>query len=124
MLAFLEEAQIDRAGCFEYSDVEGATANQIEGQLPGSVKRERFERFMEKQAEISTARLATKVGSTIDVIVDHIDEEVITGRSKGDAPEVDGLVEVSQFRDNVCVGDVIQVEIEESGEYDLFGIQR
>ncbi len=123
LLDFLEQAQIDRAGCFEYSNVEGATANQIESQLPAAVKRERFERFMTRQAEISASRLHQKVGSTIDIIVDHIDDGILTGRSKGDAPEVDGLVEVSQFSENVRVGDIIQVKVEEAGEYDLFAIQ-
>ncbi|NKB77852.1 MAG: 30S ribosomal protein S12 methylthiotransferase RimO [Gammaproteobacteria bacterium] len=123
LLDFLEQAQIDRAGCFQYSDVEGATANQIEGQVPAAIKQERFDRFMMKQADISASRLDQKTGSTIDVIVDHIDDDVLTGRSKGDAPEVDGLVEVSQFNPNVSVGDIIQVEVTEAGDYDLFGIQ-
>ncbi|MBX2868312.1 MAG: 30S ribosomal protein S12 methylthiotransferase RimO [Acidiferrobacterales bacterium] len=122
LLTFIQDAQIDRAGCFEYSDVEGASANQLEGQVPESVKKERFERFMETQQEISTARLRNKVGKTLDVMLDTIDGDSAIGRTKGDAPEVDGIVEVELAGCSGKTGDVINVKVTDATEYDLRGI--
>ena len=122
LLDFLKEAQLDRVGCFKFSPVEGAPATNMADQVPEDVKEERFHRFMQLQQEISANRLKQKIGKTLDVLVDEIDEEGIIGRSKADAPEVDGLVYVDNLSGiNVKVGDVIKVTITNSDEYDLWG---
>ena len=122
LLDFLKEAQLDRVGCFKFSPVEGAPATEMADQVPEDVKDERFHRFMQLQQEISANRLKQKIGKTLDVLVDEIDEEGIIGRSKADAPEVDGLVYVDNLSGiNVKVGDVIKVTITNSDEYDLWG---
>ena len=122
LLDFLKEAQLDRVGCFKFSPVEGAPATEMADQVPEDVKEERFHRFMKLQQEISANRLKQKIGKTLDVLVDEIDEEGIIGRSKADAPEVDGLVYVDNLSGiNVKVGDVIKVTITNSDEYDLWG---
>ena len=122
LLDFLKEAQLDRVGCFKFSPVEGAPATEMADQVPEDVKEERFHRFMQLQQEISANRLKQKIGKTLDVLVDEIDEEGIVGRSKADAPEVDGLVYVDNLSGiNVKVGDVIKVTITNSDEYDLWG---
>ena len=122
LLDFLKEAQLDRVGCFKFSPVEGAPATEMADQVPEDVKEERFHRFMQLQQEISTKRLKQKIGKTLDVFVDEIDEEGIIGRSKADAPEVDGLVYIDNLSGiNVKVGDVIKVTITNSDEYDLWG---
>ena len=122
LLDFLKEAQLDRVGCFKFSPVEGAPATEMADQVPEDVKEERFHRFMRLQQVISANRLKQKIGKTLDVLVDEIDEEGIIGRSKADAPEVDGLVYVDNLSGiNVKVGDVIKVTITNSDEYDLWG---
>ena len=122
LLDFLKEAQLDRVGCFKFSPVEGAPATEMADQVPEDVKEERFHRFMQLQQEISANRLKQKIGKTLDVLVDEIDEEGIIGRSKADAPEVDGLVYVDNLSGiDVKVGDVIKVTITNSDEYDLWG---
>lgn len=122
LLDFLKEAQLDRVGCFKFSPVEGAPATEMTDQVPEDVKEERFHRFMQLQQEISANCLKQKIGKTLDVLVDEIDEEGIIGRSKADAPEVDGLVYVDNLSGiNVKVGDVIKVTITNSDEYDLWG---
>lgn len=122
LLDFLKEAQLDRVGCFKFSPVEGAPATDMADQVPEDVKEERFHRFMQLQQEISANRLNQKIGKTLDILVDEIDEEGIIGRSKADAPEVDGLVYVDNLSGiNVKVGDVIKVTITNSDEYDLWG---
>ncbi|WP_118791686.1 30S ribosomal protein S12 methylthiotransferase RimO [Haemophilus haemolyticus] len=122
LLDFLKEAQLDRVGCFKFSPVEGAPATEMADQVPEDVKEERFHRFMQLQQEISANCLKQKIGKTLDVLVDEIDEEGIIGRSKADAPEVDGLVYVDNLSGiNVKVGDVIKVTITNSDEYDLWG---
>ena len=122
LLNFLKEAQLDRVGCFKFSPVEGAPATEMADQVPEDVKEERFHRFMQLQQEISANRLKQKIGKTLDVLVDEIDDEGIIGRSKADAPEVDGLVYVDNLSGiNVKVGDVIKVTITNSDEYDLWG---
>ena len=113
LLEFLEEAQLDRVGCFAYSPVEGAAANALPGAIPEEVKEERRRRFMEKQAAISLTKLKNRVGKTLTVLVD----EPGLGRSKADAPEIDGTVRFSggkagQFRD---------VVIDRADEHDLYG---
>ncbi|WP_440053100.1 30S ribosomal protein S12 methylthiotransferase RimO [Pseudoalteromonas sp. T1lg65] len=120
LLDWLEEAQLDRVGCFKYSPVEGAKANEIEEQVPEDVKQDRFERFMLKQQAISKARLALRIGTTMDVLIDEVDEEGAIGRTYADAPEIDGLVYLNG-ESNVKPGDIVKVAIEHSDEYDLWG---
>ncbi len=122
LLDFLKEAQLDRVGCFKFSPVEGALATEMADQVPEDVKEERFHRFMQLQQEISAERLKQKIGQTLDVIVDEIDNEGIIGRTKADAPEVDGLVYIENLSGTpVKVGEFIKVTITHSDEYDLWG---
>ena len=122
LLDFLKEAQLDRVGCFKFSPVEGAPATEMADQVPEDVKEERFHRFMQLQQEISAERLKQKIGRTLDVIVDEIDDEGIIGRTKADAPEVDGLVYIENLSGTpVKVGEFIKVTITHSDEYDLWG---
>ena len=122
LLDFLREAQLDRVGCFKFSPVEGAPATEMADQVPEDVKEERFHRFMQLQQEISAERLKQKIGQTLDVIVDEIDDEGIIGRTKADAPEVDGLVYIKNLSGApVKVGEFIKVTITHSDEYDLWG---
>lgn len=122
LLDFLKEAQLDRVGCFKFSPVEGAPATEMADQVPEDVKEERFHRFMQLQQEISAERLKQKIGQTLDVIVDEIDDECIIGRTKADAPEVDGLVYIESLSGTpVKVGEFIKVTITHSDEYDLWG---
>ena len=122
LLDFLKEAQLDRVGCFKFSPVEGAPATEMADQVPEDIKEERFHRFMQLQQEISAERLKQKIGQTLDVIVDEIDGEGIIGRTKADAPEVDGLVYIENLSGApVKVGEFIKVTITHSDEYDLWG---
>jgi len=119
MLDFLEEAQLDRVGAFQYSNVDGATAAGLPNHVEEAVKQERYDRFMEVQQRISAAKLQAKVGTKIEVIVDEVVEEGAVARSKADAPEIDGQV----FLDNqtqLNPGDILTVEVEEADEYDLW----
>lgn len=119
LLDWMTEAQLDRVGCFQYSPVEGAPANALEGAVPEEVKQERWNRFMEHQQAISTARLAARVGKEIDVLIDEVDEDGAIGRSSADAPEIDGNVYVSS--DNpLKPGDLVRVRVTDSDEYDLW----
>jgi len=120
LLDWLKEAQIDRLGCFKYEPVEGATANDIPGAVPEEVKEERWHRLMGLQREISAARLAAKVGKDIDVIVDEVDDEGAIGRSRGDAPEIDGSVFLNG-ETGVKPGDIVRVTVENADDYDLWG---
>jgi len=119
LLDFLTEAQLDRVGCFAYSPVDGAAANDLPDAVPEEVKQDRLERFMAHQAEISAARLQQKVGRRGRVIIDEVVEEGAVGRSEADAPEIDGQV----FIDNAThlkVGDIVDVEFEEADDHDLW----
>lgn len=121
LLDWMSEAQLDRVGCFQYSPVEGATANKLDGIVPDEVKQERWERFMEHQQAISTARLAAKVGREMDVLIDEIDEDGdAVGRSSADAPEIDGNVFITSEQ-KLEPGQMVRVRITDSSEYDLFG---
>lgn len=123
LLDFLKEAQLDRVGCFKFSPVEGAVATDMPDQVPEEVKEERFHRFMQLQQEISAARLQAKIGKTVQVIIDDIDEEGIIGRSMADAPEIDGVVYVDNPSNQlVTVGQIISVTITHADEYDLWRI--
>ena len=119
---WLKEAELDRVGCFKYEPVEGAAANELEGAVPEDVKQARWERFMQTQQEISAKRLARKVGTMIDVIVDEVDGEGAIARSKADAPEIDGNVFLNGDTD-VKPGDIVQVRVEHADEYDLWAIR-
>ena len=120
LLDFLKEARLDRVGCFKYSPVEGATANELADQVPEEVKEERWNRFMQLQQQISAERLQEKVGREILVIIDEVDEEGAIGRSMADAPEIDGAVYLNG-ETNVKPGDIIRVKVENADEYDLWG---
>lgn len=121
LLDFIEEAEIDRAGCFKYEPVTGATANELEGVVPDEVKEERFAQLMEVAQNVSFHQLQKKVGRTIDVIVDDVRPEgnIAIARSKWDAPEIDGQVIVSNAT-NIKIGDIVSVKVTDNDEYDLF----
>ena len=118
LLSFLRDAQLDRVGCFQYSAVEGATANQLANPVPEQLKQERWDRFMQLQQEISEDKLEQKVGQTLTILIDEIDHERALGRSYADAPEIDGCVQVLGEH-NLHVGDMVDVCIEDATEYDL-----
>jgi ribosomal protein S12 methylthiotransferase len=120
LLSWLDEAQLDRVGCFRYEPVAGATANDLGTPIPDSVKDERWHRFMARQQAISAKRLKRKVARRIDVIIDEVGPTVAKGRSQGDAPEIDGAVYVVSRRP-LRVGDIAKVKIERADEYDLHG---
>ena len=120
LLDFMTEAQLDRVGCFAYSPVKGAVANDLPDPIPEELKQERLARFMAHQAEISAARLQRRVGRIETVLIDEVVEEGAVARSTADAPEIDGQV----FIDNAThlkVGDFVDVKLEEADEYDLWG---
>ncbi|GGG25080.1 30S ribosomal protein S12 methylthiotransferase RimO [Chelatococcus composti] len=121
LLQWLQEAKLDRVGCFRYEPVKGAPANDIAPAVPDEVKEERWHRFMQTQAKVSAQRLKTRVGRRIPVIIDEAGPSVAKGRSKWDAPEIDGNVYVSSRRP-LRVGDIVTVKIESSDAYDLHGI--
>ncbi len=120
LLDFMSEAQMDRVGCFAYSPVKGAVANDLPDQVPEEVKQERLARFMAHQAEISAARLQRRVGRIETVLIDEVVEEGAVARSKADAPEIDGQVFIDGAT-HLKVGDFVDVELEEADEYDLWG---
>lgn len=120
LLDFLEQAQLDRVGCFKYSPVDGATANELPDHVPEDVQQERWERFMQTQQRISAARLQQKIGRTLEVLIDEVDDEGSIGRTYADAPEIDGVVYLNQ-EFTLSVGDRVMVNIEHADEYDLWG---
>lgn len=119
LLDWMQEAQLDRVGCFQYSPVEGAPANLLDDPVPDDVKQDRWERFMALQQTISAERLALKVGREIDVLIDEVDEDGAVGRSAADAPEIDGCVYVSSDKP-LQPGDMVRVRVTDSDEYDLW----
>jgi ribosomal protein S12 methylthiotransferase len=122
LLNFLDEAQIDRAGCFAYSPVEGATANQLDNPVPSELREDRRARFMAKAEDTSIKRLAKKIGKRIQVIIDRVDDSGGIGRTIGDAPEIDGLVKVlpaSKPSKRYRAGDIIKVTVINSQGHDL-----
>jgi ribosomal protein S12 methylthiotransferase len=121
LLNWLEEAQLDRVGAFKFEPVQGAAANVLPDPVPEEVKQERYERVMALSASISADKLAAKVGKTLDVLIDAVDGEGATGRSKADAPEIDGEVHLRDAG-HLAPGDIVSVTIEDSDEHDLFGV--
>ncbi len=121
LLDWLDEAQLDRVGCFQYENVAGARSNALPDHVPDEVKQDRWNRFMEKSQAISEAKLAAKVGKRLDVIIDEIDDEGATCRTKADAPEIDGNLFIDEGFEGLSVGDIVSVEVDEASEYDLWG---
>ena len=120
LLDFMSEAQMDRVGCFAYSPVKGAAANDLPGAVPEEVKQERLARFMAHQAEISAARLQRRIGRIETVLIDEVVEEGAVARSKADAPEIDGQVFIDGAT-HLKIGDFVEVELEDADEYDMWG---
>ena len=123
LLAWLEEAQLDRVGAFKFEAVEGAPATSMGDQVPEEVKQQRYETVMALSARISAQKLDAKVGKTIDVLIDEVDDETggATGRSKADAPEIDGEVHLRDAGE-LAPGDIVCARIEDADEHDLFGV--
>lgn len=119
LLDFLEEAQLDRVGCFAYSPVKGAAANELPNAVPEDIKQERLTRFMELQSQISAGRLQRRIGNIETVLIDEVVEEGAVARSQSDAPEIDGLVFIDGAT-HLKVGEFVEVEIEEADEHDLW----
>ena len=120
LLEWLDVAQIDRAGCFRYEPVKGADSNAIANQIPADVIEDRWNRFMAAQQKISTARLKQKIGKTMPVLIDSASDSGIIGRTMGDAPDIDGVVHVTS-KEPLRSGQIVNVKITKSDEYDLFG---
>ncbi|MBS3980070.1 MAG: 30S ribosomal protein S12 methylthiotransferase RimO [Rhodobacteraceae bacterium] len=121
LLDWLDEAQLDRVGCFQYENVAGARSNDLPDHVPAEVKQDRFDRFMERAQAISAAKLAAKVGKVLEVIVDDVDEDGATCRTRADAPEIDGNLFIDEGFEGLTPGDIVKVEVDEAGEYDLWG---
>lgn len=119
LLDFLQAAQLDRVGCFAYSPVNGAKANELPHAIPDDIKQERYQRFMQAQTKISEQKLRHKIGKTLDVLVDAIEDDTAIARSKADAPEIDGLVYFPALA-ATKVGQFTRVVIESAQEHDLF----
>ena len=120
LLDWLGEAKLDRVGCFRYENVAGARSNALPDHVPDAVKDERWHRFMETAQEISVAKLAAKIGQTLDVIVDEVEDDVLTCRSTADAPEIDGNVFLDAWPEGTRPGDILTVTVDEATEYDLW----
>jgi ribosomal protein S12 methylthiotransferase len=119
LLEFIEEARLDRVGCFAYSPVEGAAANELPGAVPDEVREERRRRLMDVQEDISAELLAARIGREIEVLVDAVDDEGTIARSASDAPEIDGLVFIDEFFD-AEPGDFLRVKVVDADEHDLY----
>ena len=121
LLEWLEVAQLDRVGCFTYENVAGARATALPDHLPEEVKQNRWERFMQKAQQISEAKLVKKLGQELQVIVDDVDDEAATCRTMADAPEIDGNLFIDSNFEDLTIGDIITVKVDEAGAYDLWG---
>ena len=121
LLDWLEEAQLDRVGCFKYENVEGARANHLSEHLPDFIKQDRWTRFMIKAQEISEKKLSKKIGTVQEVIVDEVDDKGAICRTKGDAPQIDGNLFIDKYFENLKQGQILNVKVDESNEYDLWG---
>jgi ribosomal protein S12 methylthiotransferase len=122
LLAWLDQAQLDRVGAFKFEPVEGAPATSMAEQVPDDIKQERYEAVMGLSARISAERLAAKIGSNIEVLIDRVDDEGgATGRSKADAPEIDGEVHLRDAG-GLKAGDIVSIRVEDADEHDLYGV--
>jgi ribosomal protein S12 methylthiotransferase len=121
LLDFLEQAQLDRVGCFQYSPVEGARSNELEGQVDDALKQERWERFMAVQQAVSSRRLIDRIGRTLEVLIDEVNDQGAIARSSADAPEIDGLVYLDEAGD-LRPGDLVWVTVTDADEYDLYAV--
>jgi len=121
LLDWLDEAQLDRVGCFQYENVAGARSNALPDHVAPEVKQERWDRFMARAQEISEGRLAAKVGRRVQAIVDEVDTDAATCRTWSDAPEIDGNLFIDEGFEGLTVGEIVTVKVEEAGEYDLWG---
>ena len=119
LLDFIAEAQLDRVGCFQYSPVKGARANELPDHVPEPLKQERWERFMALQQQISTAKLQQKIGNTIEILIDEVDAEGAIGRSSADAPEIDGKVYLDGVG-GLNPGDFVEAQVIGADDYDLW----
>ena len=119
LLDFIREAQLDRVGCFQYSPVKGAKANDLPNPVTDELKQERWERFMALQQEISAAKLQTKIGKTIEILIDEVDADGAIGRSSADAPEIDGRVFLEGAIE-LSPGDFVEAEVTAADDYDLW----
>ena len=121
LIDWLDEAQLDRVGCFKYENVDGARSNLLANQISEDIKQHRWEIFMETARKISTEKLARKIGKEIEVIVDEIDDEGAVCRTKADAPEIDGNLFIEENFDKISVGDILKVHVTAASDYDLWG---
>ena len=121
LLDWMDEAQLDRVGCFQYENVAGARSNALPDHVPADLKQDRWERFMAKAQTISESKLEAKLGTTIQVIVDEVDADAATCRTKADAPEIDGNLFIDEGHEALKPGELVTVEVDEAGEYDLWG---
>ncbi len=119
LLDFIDEAQLDRVGCFQYSAVDGAAANDLPDPIPEEIKQSRWETFMARQQQISGQKLQAKVGSTLQVLIDEVDGERAIGRSAGDAPEIDGVVHLEAIP-GLKAGDWVEGTVASADDYDLW----
>ena len=121
LIDWLDEAQLDRVGCFKYENVDGARSNLLANQISEDIKQHRWEIFMDTARKISTEKLARKIGNEIEVIVDEIDDEGAVCRTKADAPEIDGNLFIEENFDKISVGDILKVHVTAASDYDLWG---
>jgi ribosomal protein S12 methylthiotransferase len=121
LIDWLDEAQLDRVGCFKYENVDGAQSNLLANQISEDIKQDRWEIFMETARKISTEKLARKIGNEIEVIVDEIDDEGAVCRTKADSPEIDGNLFIEENFDKISVGDILKVKVTAASDYDLWG---
>ena len=121
LLDWLEEARLDRIGCFQYENVAGARSNALPDHVPEAVKQERWDRFMQTAQRISEEKLAARVGGREQVIVDSVDDEGAVCRTKSDAPEIDGNLFIDEGFKGLSPGDMLTVEVDEASDYDLWG---
>ncbi len=121
LLDWLDAAQLDRVGCFKYENVAGARSSALPDHVPEEVKQDRWERFMARAQAISEAKLAARVGQRLQVIVDEVDADAATCRTRADAPEIDGNLFIDEGHADLAPGDIVTVAVDEAGEYDLWG---
>ena len=121
LLHWLKEAKLDRVGCFKYENVNGARSNNLPNQISDDIKEDRWQKFMQVSQEISETKLEKKVGTKLDVIVDSVEADGATCRTKADAPEIDGNLFIDKNFKNLSVGNIVNVTVDGSSEYDLWG---